>query len=82
MNQKYIATMAESLESLVQPRLSGRLHELRVECQAEGVVLRGWTRTYYAKQMAQQVVMDVADLPILANEIEVRSDARPRPKPR
>lgn len=66
--------MAEALESLLQRRLSGRVHELRVECQTEGVVLRGWTRTYYAKQMAQHVVMDVTDWPILANEIVVRSD--------
>lgn len=75
MSQQNIATMAEALESLLQRRLSGRVHELQVECQTEGVVLRGWTRTYYAKQMAQHVVMDVTDWPILANEIVVRSDA-------
>lgn len=64
MSQQNIATMAEALESQLQRRLSGRVHELRVECQTEGVVLRGWTRTYYAKQMAQHVVMDVTDWPM------------------
>ena len=36
-----------------------------------GIVLRGFTRTYYLKQLAQQAVMNLTDLPILANEIEV-----------
>lgn len=76
MIPKNVTTFAESLESLVQRRLFGRIHDLRVECQIKGVVLRGWTRTYYAKQMAQHVVMDETDWPILANEIEVCSDSK------
>jgi hypothetical protein len=34
-------------------------------------VLRGVTRTYYAKQLAQHAVMQLTDLPIHANEIDV-----------
>jgi hypothetical protein len=33
--------------------------------------LQGLASTYYAKQLAQHAAMDLADLPILANEIEV-----------
>jgi len=36
-----------------------------------GLVLRGRSSTYYAKQMAQQVAMEMTGMPILANEIEV-----------
>jgi acetoacetate decarboxylase len=75
---------ADQLELLVQGRLFGqcRVSDLRVLIQNEGVVLRGQTTTYYAKQLVQHAVMDVTNLPILANEIEVCSDARPRRKPR
>ena len=31
----------------------------------------GALRTFYVKQLAQQSVMEITDLPILANEIEV-----------
>jgi acetoacetate decarboxylase len=74
---------ADQLELLVQGRLFGqcRVSDLRVLIQNEGVVLQGQTTTYYAKQLVQHAVMDVTNLPILANEIEVCSDARPRQKP-
>lgn len=78
------ATQAEQLEQLVLRRLLGQgsIRNLRVLIQDERVVLRGQTDTYYAKQLAQHAVLDVTDLPILANEIEVRSDTDPRRKPR
>jgi len=34
-------------------------------------VLQGRTRTYHAKQLAQHAVMEITELPILANEIRV-----------
>ena len=37
-----------------------------------GLVLRGHVRSYYGKQMAQEVVMEVSGLSILSNDIEVR----------
>lgn len=78
------ATPAEQLEQLVFRHLLGQcqIRNLRVLIQDERVVLRGETDTYYAKQLAQHAVLDVTGLPILANEIEVRSDADPRRKPR
>ena len=59
------------LETLVQSRLAGRVAEFHVTLEEQGLVLRGRTRSYYAKQLAQQAVMEATSVPILANEIEV-----------
>ena len=61
----------ERLEAHLQGRLSGRIHDLRVLVRDEGLVLQGHARTYYAKQLAQQAVMEASPLPIRANEIQV-----------
>jgi hypothetical protein len=61
----------ECLESLLQRRLNNRIRDLRVEVQAAGVILRGRTTTYHAKQLAQHAAMELGNLPVLANEIEV-----------
>lgn len=61
----------DQLETLLQRRLVGRVRDLRVEHSERGVVLRGWTRTYYAKQLAQHAAMESTGLQVLANEIEV-----------
>jgi hypothetical protein len=60
------------IEARIRSRLSGRIRGLRVLRENNGLILRGRTRTYYAKQLAQHAVMAATDLPILANEIEVR----------
>jgi hypothetical protein len=36
-----------------------------------GLVLRGTSQTYYAKQLAQQAVLAASKTPIVANDIEV-----------
>ena len=59
------------LEMHLLARLGSRVRRLRVVCQDNGIILQGRTRTYYAKQLAQHTVMEMTDLPILANEIEV-----------
>lgn len=64
------AVPLDQLEGLLQRRLVGRVRDLRVELHDQGVVLRGWTRAYYAKQLAQHGVME-SGFPIVANEIEV-----------
>jgi hypothetical protein len=52
--------------------LGGRIDGLRLLIQDGGIILRGRSRTYYAKQLALQAVMEATDLPVVANEIEVR----------
>jgi hypothetical protein len=60
-----------SLEIHVQHRMSRRIRNLQVIAHGPGLILRGHTQTYYAKQLAQHAVMEASPLPILANEIEV-----------
>ncbi len=62
----------DRLELMVQSRLAGRIRDLRVRIRADGIVLEGRAPTYHAKQLAQHAVMELAELPILANDIEVR----------
>ena len=79
MNQATLTTTLEpdaksdldDLENRVQARLSGRIRDLRLLSHDCGIILRGFARTYHAKQLAQHVVMTETQLPILANEIEV-----------
>lgn len=64
----------EPLEALVRQWLAGRVHvrDLRVVVLEDGVVLEGRAATYYAKQLAQHVVVKILGLPLRANRIEVR----------
>jgi hypothetical protein len=59
------------LERHIQDRLSGRVRDFRLSVREGGLLLQGRTHTYYAKQLAQQAVMESVDLPIGANAIEV-----------
>jgi hypothetical protein len=59
------------LETRLQCRFGGRIHHFRLIAQDTGLILRGRSSTYYAKQLAQHAVMEATELPILANEIEV-----------
>ncbi len=61
----------ELLENLLIRRLGNRVHDLRVIRLPDGLILQGRTMTYHAKQLAQHIAMEVADQPILANEIVV-----------
>jgi osmotically-inducible protein OsmY len=65
------AAETDRLEDLLSRRLGNRIRDLRVVLQQAGLVLRGWTETYYAKQVAQHAAMELSGMPILANEIEV-----------
>jgi len=59
------------LEAHLQGCLGARVQDLRLSVRDGGLVLQGHARTYYAKQLAQQAVMETCGLPIRANEIEV-----------
>lgn len=65
------AALLDDLEAQLQCQLTGRIHGLRLLDRDGGLVLQGRVHTYYAKQLAQQVVMNATDRPIAANEIEV-----------
>jgi hypothetical protein len=61
----------DQMENRLQGRLSGRIRNLQLILRDCGIVMRGFARTYHAKQVAQHAVMMETHLPILANEIEV-----------
>jgi hypothetical protein len=61
----------DQLEAHLRGELGCRVLDLTLERHGLGLVLRGRTHTYYAKQLAQHALMEATDLPIFANEIEV-----------
>jgi len=63
--------LVERIEASVRHRLGGWILDFKVQIQDRGLVLRGRTRTYYAKQLVQDTAMKVGGLPILANRVEV-----------
>ena len=63
--------LTTQLEMRVRVRLGGQIRDFRVMCREGGLILQGRSQTYYAKQLAQHVVMEVTSIPIIANEIEV-----------
>ena len=65
------AGIVEQIESQIYRRLGGRVNDLRVIVQGEGLVLQGRARSHHDKQLAQQAAMEITERPILANEIRV-----------
>jgi osmotically-inducible protein OsmY len=65
------AGLSEQLGSHLRRRLGGQVSDLRVTVREGGLVLQGRTRTHHAKQIALQAVLEITELPILANEIRV-----------
>jgi hypothetical protein len=55
----------------MQRRIGNRIRDLEVHVLDNGLVLKGRAATYHAKQLAQHAVMELCELPIVANDIEV-----------
>jgi hypothetical protein len=53
----------DELEAHIQRRLGGLVRDFRLLVQGGGLVLRGHTHTYYAKQLAQEAVRGASTLP-------------------
>jgi hypothetical protein len=68
----------ERLAEYVRSQLSGRIQDLRLMARGNGLVLRGRAHSYYAKQLAQELVRRVTGLTLLANEIKVLKPPEPR----
>jgi len=49
------------IERHVARSAQGRIYDLRVESDGGQLVLRGRSRTYYAKQLAQQAAIELAE---------------------
>lgn len=64
--------LAGLIRDRVERRACGRILDLEVACSGGRVTLRGRSRTHYAKQLAQQAVLDLDRGPAaLFNRIEV-----------
>lgn len=63
--------LAASIERAVSRETAGRVRDLRVEVNRDGVLLTGRCTTYYAKQQAQTAAMRVPCGRQLTNRIEV-----------
>ena len=66
----------DELVQRVNDRLSGRLgnpvSNFQLWRREDGLVLRGVVKTYYAKQLVQEIVMGASGQLVLANDIEVQ----------
>jgi hypothetical protein len=65
-------SLAERIECHIKNNLCGRIRDLHVLCFSDLILLQGRSRTYYAKQLAQEAALDLTDgHPRLVNEIVV-----------
>ena len=55
--------LAGAIRGQIERRAGGRIRDLHVSSRGGRIVLRGRPRTHYAKQLAQQAVLDVAGGP-------------------
>ncbi len=64
--------LAEQIEGHIERKASGRIRDLHVVCSGESIILQGRSRTYHAKQLAQQAVLDLTGgSSLLTNQIVV-----------
>jgi hypothetical protein len=64
--------VAEYLKGHINRVANGRIRDLQVVYSGDSIVLQGRSRTYHAKQLAHQAVLDLTDgFPLLANQIVV-----------
>lgn len=64
--------LAQLIEGHVNRVANGRIRDLHVVYSEDRIVLQGRSRTYHAKQLAHQAVLDLTDgHPLLANQIVV-----------
>jgi hypothetical protein len=61
----------QRIQANLQQRLSGRVRELSLTRTVDRIVLRGLTETYYAKQLAQTIVLEHVGPFRIENEINV-----------
>jgi hypothetical protein len=64
--------LASRIQVYIERKACGRIRDLRVICAGEQIILQGHSRTYHAKQIAQEAALDIAGSePALANQIIV-----------
>lgn len=67
-----LGTLQNRVASLLAARLGGQVQGIQLILRDDLLVIQGQVRSYYAKQIVQQVVLDAApDQQSLINEIEI-----------
>ena len=74
--ESQLDAVAAEIAEVVETQLTGRIRELSVSVEEGQFILRGISRSYHVKQIAQHLAMTAMDailLGRLVNEIEVHS---------
>ena len=65
----------QAIQAAVQEALHlagyGELRRVQVECDGESVTISGRVPTYYLKQLAQNIALDVPGIEHIRNELDV-----------
>jgi hypothetical protein len=70
--------LAEDLERRIVQRTWGRIHQLHVERQGDQVIVRGYSPSYYVKQLALLAVQEMGQAVPVQLDIQVgQVDLRP-----
>jgi hypothetical protein len=69
----------EKLQEQLQHRLRGQVRDLRLIAHEGHVLLEGTARSYYAKQMAQEMVLAELGKLAVVNRIDVQPSVLPGP---
>jgi len=67
----------EELETIVMNRLAGHVSQIQMTESADGLTLRGSCKSFYAKQMVQELLMQIGNFRVTANQIAVVSTDYP-----
>jgi hypothetical protein len=64
--------LAEHIEGEIAKCASGRIRDLHVVCEVDRIIVQGRSRTYHAKQLALQAILELTDgRPVFADQIVV-----------
>jgi hypothetical protein len=70
-NQTNRPEFLEELEILVTKKLAGHLDQFQLVQSVDGLTLTGLSKSFHAKQMAQELVTQFGNFRIIANELVV-----------
>ncbi len=77
-NQLANAELLWNLERQIVQRTLGRVRDLQLETKDNRVVVRGFTPSYFMKQLAIQAALEVLDLEQTPRELDIQLDVMPR----
>jgi hypothetical protein len=72
MSESTLAAKVQELEGLMRQNLHSMVREVRVLVREGQVVVQGIAASYYAKQLAQHLVLLTLGKQSFVNELEVR----------